>query len=203
MAPLRPNSKAGRAVKAKSHPAIAKAKPTADKSNSLSSEFHNSKKDKRLIKHSSFISKIEKSRKKPLKRRRPSKKLIANLDSLANALPDAGDGDDDGVSTHNIDGNTQVNVIKHKSLKHRPGAMKRKEKLDRIERDRFAKNMGQLAAGIKADMDTTADTSTGMQAVNGVNASTGGESTSARWAALRSFISQTMDQNPEFKGVKS
>ncbi|KAK2814658.1 hypothetical protein FQN49_008121 [Arthroderma sp. PD_2] len=203
MAPLRPNSKTGKAVKTKSHPAIAKAKSTADTSDSLTSEFHNSKKDKRLIKHSSFISKIEKSRKKPLKRRRPSKKLIANLDSLANALPDAGDGGDDSVSTHNIDGNTQVNVIKHKSLKHRPGAMKRKEKLDRMERDRFAKNMGQLAAGIKTDMDTTEVASTSTQVANGVNTSTGGDSTSARWAALRSFISQTMDQNPEFKDVKS
>lgn len=173
---------------------------------SLASEFPSSKKDKRLIKHSSFISKIEKSRKKSLKRRRPSKKLIANLDSLANALPDAGDGDEP-VSTHTIDGNTQVNVIRHKSLKHRPGAMKRKEKLDRMERDRFAKNMGQLAAGIKTtDTDNTAmDAQPPVESGVDASAATGGDSssTSARWAALRSFISQTMDQNPEFKGVKS
>ncbi|KAM5433079.1 hypothetical protein MferCBS31731_007191 [Microsporum ferrugineum] len=196
MAPVRPSTKVRKAVKTSSHPAIAKAKHSAN--DSLASEFPSSKKDKRLIKHSSFISKIEKSHKKPLKRRRPSKKLIANLDSLANALPDAGDGGE-GVSTYNIDGNTQVNVIRHKSLKHRPGAMKRKEKLNQMERDRFAKNMGQLAVGIKADTDVPMSTHSG----DGINASTGGNSTSTRWAALRSFISQTMDQNPEFKGVKS
>ncbi|EFE37610.1 conserved hypothetical protein [Trichophyton verrucosum HKI 0517] len=206
MAPVRPSSKAKKAVKTKSHPAVAKAKPTSSSNDSLASEFPSSKKDKRLIKHSSFISKIEKSRKKPLKRRRPSKKLIANLDSLANALPDAGDGDEP-VSTHTIDGNTQVNVIRHKSLKHRPGATKRKEKLDRMERDRFAKNMGQLAAGIKTtDTDNTAmDAQPSVESGVDASAAAGGDSssTSARWAALRSFISQTMDQNPEFKGVKS
>ncbi|EFQ99586.1 hypothetical protein MGYG_02598 [Nannizzia gypsea CBS 118893] len=206
MAPVRPGSKAKTAVKTKSHPAIAKAKPTSSFNESATSEFPSSKKDKRLIKHSSFVSKIEKSRKKTLKRRRPSKKLIANLDSLASALPDAGDGDE-AVSTHIIDGNTQVNVIRHKSLKHRPGAMKRKEKLDRMERDRFAKNMGQLAAGITTtDTDAAMDVQPSVERGGDASSTTAGggsNSTSARWAALRSFISQTMDQNPEFKDVKS
>ncbi|KAI1459107.1 ribosome biogenesis protein SLX9-domain-containing protein, partial [Annulohypoxylon moriforme] len=52
--------------------------------------FINSKKDKRLVKHASFVSRIEKtsSKEKKLKRRRPGKKLVTNLDALAEALPD-------------------------------------------------------------------------------------------------------------------
>ncbi|KAK2733733.1 hypothetical protein FQN57_001960 [Myotisia sp. PD_48] len=157
-----------------------------------SGTFPTTKKDKRLIKHSAFVSKIEKSRKKPLRRRRTSKKLVADLNSLAEALPSGEPGDE--VTTHAINENTQVNVIKHKSLKHKPGAMKRKEKLDKLERGRFAKNMTQLAAGLQTgNIDQT------QAEDNSMNNNCEASSTSARWAALRSFISQTMDQNPEFK----
>ena len=93
---------------------------------------------------------------------------------------------------------SQANIIKHKSLKHRPGALKRKEKLDRLERNRFGKNMAQMAEGIASgrhgDSAAAADTTGG--------AGSGGSDTSARWSALRSFISQTMDQNPEFKNSR-
>ena len=152
--------------------------------------FRANKSDKRRIKHSTFVSKIEKSRKKPLKRRRPSKKLIAGLGELADALPDTeergqqqGNGGESGIAS-------QVNVIKHKSLKHRPGALKRKEKLDRVERERFGKNMAQMAGGIGQSAQVQGEQSA-------ANAE-GDGATSARWAALRSFISQTMEQNPEF-----
>jgi hypothetical protein len=161
------------------------------------SSFKTSKRDKRQIKHSTFVSKIEKSRKKPLKRRRPSKRLIASLDSLADALPDAGESGDAGRAGSGIA--SQMNVIRHNSIKHRPGALKRKEKLDRLERDRFAKNMAQMAVGL----DTTQTAPSSSNNDNDQPADTAGtenSATSARWAALRSFISQTMDQNPEFKG---
>ncbi|KMU91120.1 hypothetical protein CIHG_08791 [Coccidioides immitis H538.4] len=82
----------------------------------------------------------------------------------------------------------QVNIIRHKSLKHRPGAMKRKEKLDKVERDRFAKNMAQMATGLADPKEPAASTVDATQT-----------SSSNRWAALRNFISQTIDQNPEFK----
>ncbi|PGH12694.1 hypothetical protein AJ80_06640 [Polytolypa hystricis UAMH7299] len=151
-------------------------------------EFKTTKKDKRIIKHSTFVTKIEKSRKTPLKRRRPSKKLVANLDSLVDALPDAGDEGPQAAAE------SQVNIIKHKSLKHRPGAMKRKEKLDKLERDRFAKNMAQMSAGL-AHSNVTASTATETQGA-------AAPSTSGRWAALRGFISQTMEQNPQFTPAK-
>jgi hypothetical protein len=90
-----------------------------------------------------------------------------------------------------------MNVIRHNSIKHRPGALKRKEKLDRLERDRFAKNMAQMAVGLE-----TKETAPGSNDQPAETASTENSATSNRWAALRSFISQTMDQNPEFKGPR-
>jgi len=99
------------------------------------------------------------------------------------ALPDAGEGGP------GVDANP-VAVIKHKSLKHRPGAMKRKEKLDKLERDRFSKNLAQMSAGLGSSSQPIG---TAME---------GEVSTANRWLALRSFITQTMDQKPEFKPKK-
>ncbi|KAI9814816.1 MAG: hypothetical protein M1827_003082 [Pycnora praestabilis] len=139
--------------------------------------FANSKKDKRTIKHSSFVSKIEKADNKAKKRRRrPTKKLVATLESLADALP----GNDEVGGGEQITGDAR---IRQKSLKSRPGAMKRKEKLEMIERERFDKNMAQMAP-TRATVGST----------------TGGvTSTSERWTALRAFISQTMEQKTEFR----
>lgn len=142
-----------------------------------------SKKDKRLMKHSSFVSKIEKNSQKSSKRRRASNKLAANLESLADALPE--------TETDLHDPDNQVNIIKQKTLRHKPGAMKRRERLEKLERDRFAKNMAQMS---------------GMQASSAQASSEGSENdsgaTSNRWAALRGFISQTMEQQPVFRGNK-
>lgn len=144
----------------------------------LDDDFRTTKKDKRLIKHSSFVSKIAKNSTKPNKRRRASKKLVANLESLADALPEAETDPNDS---------SQVNVIKQKTLKHRPGAMKRKEKLEKTERDRFAKNMAQMSNIQTAPTPSSEPTA---------------DSVSNRWAALRGFISQTMEHQPAFKTNK-
>ena len=53
----------------------------------ISDTFIASKKDKRTIKHSAFVNRIEKAQSKPLKRRRPNKKLKTTLEGLADALP--------------------------------------------------------------------------------------------------------------------
>ncbi|XHF98364.1 hypothetical protein AWENTII_001920 [Aspergillus wentii] len=127
------------------------------------------------------MSKIEKNSNKTPKRRRASKKLAANLDSLADALPE--------TETDLNNPESQVNVIKQKTLRHKPGAMKRREKLEKLERDRFAKNMAQMSS-IQAPAATTAEQNTAA------------DSTSNRWAALRGFISQTMEQQPVFKTNK-
>jgi hypothetical protein len=145
----------------------------------VSDSFLNTKKDKRTIKHSTFLNRIEKGNKKALKRRRPSKKLVTTLESLADALPDMDmEGGAEGVE---IDGAK----IRHKSMKSRPGALKRREKLERMERERFSKNMAQMAAGSVA-APTVGD-------------GTPQSGTASRWAALRGFISQTMEVKPEFE----
>lgn len=138
-----------------------------------------------MIKHSTFLSKVVKSHKKTPKRRRPSKKLVANLDSLADALPDAAEGDQSEMGD-------QAHIIRHKTLKHRPGAMKRKEKLEHLERDRFMKNMAQMAA-----METTT-----VPPTTGSEVNIESNSNSNRWAALRGFISQTMEHQPAFRDRK-
>lgn len=162
--------------------AVAKkpAASSAPQSGIFGDDFRTSKKDKRQIKHNSFMSKIEKNSQKSAKRRRSSKKLAANLDSLADALPEADDLNDP---------ENQVKVIKQTTLRHKPGAMKRREKLEKAERDRFAKNMAQMS---------------GIEANAAPNAGSEGDSNagSNRWAALRSFISQTMEHQPAFNANK-
>ncbi|ORY16632.1 ribosome biogenesis protein SLX9-domain-containing protein [Clohesyomyces aquaticus] len=135
--------------------------------------FPSSKKDKRTIRHSSFVSRIEKSSSKTKRRRRPDKKLVANLESLAHALPDLGD---DGENGEVVIGQAK---IQRKSLKSRPGATKRKAKLEKAEKDRFNKNLAQLAGstnGAGADATSIAD----------------------RWAALKNHVQSTAEKKPEF-----
>ncbi|GFF35243.1 hypothetical protein IFM61606_02494 [Aspergillus udagawae] len=175
MAPIRPVNKAVNTTK---KPSSGKGPVSSTNSAYLEDDFRTTKRDKRLIKHASFVSKIEKSSQKAPKRRRASKKLVANLESLADALPE--------TETEMNDPNNQVNIIKQKTLQHKPGAMKRRQKLEKLERDRFAKNMAQMSAiqtNVQPDAKPQNEAS----------------SASNRWAALRNFISQTMEQQPAFK----
>jgi hypothetical protein len=121
-----------------------------------------SKRDRLKSKHASFVSKIEKSSASAPKRRRPNKQLVANLESLADALPT-----EDAVELDQA-------TISRKSLKSRPGAMKRKEKLNKAEMQRFNQNLVQLA---------------------GTGA---GTAVDDRWAALKSHVQRTMEVKPEF-----
>ena len=134
-----------------------------------------------MIKHSALISRIEKSGSKSKKRRRPSKKLVANLQSLADALPD-----EEGVEgAKTVLGNAKIT---HRSLKSQPGAMKKKENLEKMERERFEKNMAQLAELRSSAGDTN------VNATQIRPGATGGRGSA--WAALRGFIQQTMEQRP-------
>ena len=139
-----------------------------------------SKKDKRIIKHSALVSRIEKSKASSKKRRRPSKKLVTNLESLANALPEAPENKKQDVMMGDV-------KIRQRSLKSRPGAMKRKEKLATIEKERFNKSMAQM-------MGSAAVSQVNHEATGSAEPSTEGRN---KWAALRGFIQQTMEQRPE------
>ncbi|KAL8706956.1 MAG: hypothetical protein Q9201_000004 [Fulgogasparrea decipioides] len=135
-----------------------------------------------MIKHSASISHTEKSMSQSKKRKRPSKKLVANLDSLAIALPDVPPmKEDDSMET-------PVARIRHRSLKSQPGAMKKREKIIRAEKERFNQNMAQLAAMRRSGAD-------GDGATHGTGAGTD-PGTDSEWATLRFFIQQTMEERP-------
>ncbi|USP79147.1 hypothetical protein yc1106_06421 [Curvularia clavata] len=169
MAPIKKRTTA----RAKSARAARPATAVLPKPDDMTS-FPSTKRDKQRIKHSSFVSKIEKSSAKTQKRRRPNNKLIANLESLADALPGA---DTDG----DIDlGQARIVQPKQKmeSMKRTKGAKKRKEKLEKLEKARFNANLAQL----------TASTS-GTQ---------GADAVKDRWAALKSHVQTNMEVRPEF-----
>ncbi|KAI5372407.1 hypothetical protein J4E82_008866 [Alternaria postmessia] len=139
------------------------------------SSLPSSKRDKQKIKHSSFVSKIEKSSAKTQKRRRPNNKLVANLESLADALPDAATAGELETSQARI----LQPKVKLESMKRTKGAKKRKEKLDKLEKERFNANLAQLVRG------------TG-------NATSGADAVQDRWAALKSHVQSNMETKPEF-----
>ncbi|KAH6849001.1 ribosome biogenesis protein SLX9-domain-containing protein [Alternaria alternata] len=138
MAPIKKRTTA-RAKSARAARPSTAALPKPDGISSLPS----SKRDKQKIKHSSFVSKIEKSSAKTQKRRRPNNKLVANLESLADALPDAATAGELETSQARI----LQPKVKLESMKRKKGAKKRKEKLDKLEKERFNANLAQLIAG--------------------------------------------------------
>lgn len=106
------------------------------------SAFTTTKKDKRLMKHSLLMSKVRDSGVKKEKRRRPSKKLITNLESLEDAIEEVED--------------STVATPKLKNVREGRGHAKRREKIVKEERQRFGQNMAILTAA--------AQTSTGAAA---------------------------------------
>ena len=138
------------------------------------------------------------------KRRRPSKKLVATLESLADALPEltGADGNADELAR---------GKVRHKSLRTRPGGLGRKERLMRAEMARFGASLSQLGrvaegAGAReaqpggGDMDVddveTREAGRGDSHEGGSPVSK--SSTANRWAALRGFIAATMERSPAF-----
>lgn len=116
------------------------------------------------------------------KKRRPKNK-IASLDSLADALPDLLE-DEDGVN---------LGKVKHRSLESKKGALKRKEIVVKGEMARFGASMARLN-------ETSTDAGPAQAPAGGEDTvvTDGKPATSDRWAALRGYISTTMEQNPAF-----
>lgn len=114
------------------------------------------------------------------------------MEGLADALPD--------VEELVKEKGTGEGKIKMKSLKSKPGALKRKEKLERVERDRFGKNMAQIM-GMKEEgqsivpavsMDSESAAAAPVQSA-----------TSSRFAALRAWVNTNMEKNPAFEKMES
>lgn len=87
-----------------------------------------------------------------------------------------------------------VTLINRKSMKSRPGALKRREKVDQAERERFARNLAEMG-GKRVERAETED---GGEAVKKQQ-----QQPHNRWAALRGFIAQTMEKKPELNESKS
>ena len=98
------------------------------------------------------------------------------MDSLADALPELESGE----------GGAEVlqGKIKRQSLKSKKGALKKKEQVVRGEMERFGVSMAKLSEQPATTTATTTATET--------------QPVSNRWAALRGYISATMEQNPAF-----
>jgi hypothetical protein len=116
------------------------------------------------------------------------------MESLADALGDI----EDIVAQGQGEAKLEDGKVRHKSLKSRPGAMKRKEKLEKMERERFGKNMAQLTALQAQAQQGAAVGPVDQQMKDGDAKTAAPTATSSRWAALRGFIGQTMEQKSEF-----
>ena len=136
---------------------------------------------------------------------------MTTLESLGDALEDIeADIEEEDAGAMDAE-QARQGKVRHKSLKSRPGALKRKEKLVKGEMERFGRSLAQLAnisaaaaprttpaaAAVSGSgsagrerMDTEGETQTATGAQPAL--------TSGRWAALRGFISATMEQNPAF-----
>lgn len=134
------------------------------------------------MKHSAFKSRIESSGVKKSKKRtgRNRAQKLTTLDSLADALPELESGE----------GGAEVlqGKIKRQSLKSKKGALKKKELVVRGEMERFGVSMAKLS-----EQPATAPTTNTTTAAN-----TTTQPVANRWAALRGYISATMEQNPAF-----
>ena len=199
-----------------------------------------SKQDKRAIKHNALLAKVRDAgiqKKKPLKRRRPGRKLATDVGELRDALPhvadsagmeddsdmddeweglddgeeEQGDGDVDmslgaaakrrqrrrKLALQQRQGQTQKMVMT--SLKHRPGAMRRKMAMEGQEVERFKRNLAQMVGSTAANKShSQGQDSKGNQ--TSATATTFATQ-SDRWAALRNFIGSTMEQNKAFAGA--
>ena len=158
----------------------------SDQKNKAATKAH-----KRYVKHATLLSRLQSTvpRSKVTKRRRPSKKLVTGLEDLGDALPDT---NTDGKDSQDP---TQSEVkMKQKSLKSRPGALKRKERLLTGERERFAKNLALMAL----EPVNEACNATSSQTSNAGNPGVAGpndpsNSRRAKWAAIRAHVGRTME----------
>ena len=180
------------------------------------------------MKHSVLMNKVRDAGVKKSKPRRPGNKLKTDLEGLASALPELedmleeGEGEEDeweGVESGEEDGmniegdggaapkqrrrrvrkSAGEGKMEMKSLKHKPGAMKRKRVLEGREMERFGKNLAQLVGSVQRGADFKAGAAGSADVKKGDSAVSQGQSAQAdRWAALRGFIGGSMEQNPAF-----
>ncbi|KIW08545.1 uncharacterized protein PV09_00513 [Verruconis gallopava] len=129
MAPVKPTSK----EKRRGVDPLAIKQRTGYQARATDSVFTTTKKDKQLMKRSIFMSKVLDAGVKKHKRRRPGKKLVANLESLEDAIQDVADS-------------SAQRPPQMRNVREGRGQAKRMEKVLKDERDRFGKNLAVLSA---------------------------------------------------------
>ncbi|UNI16943.1 hypothetical protein JDV02_003325 [Purpureocillium takamizusanense] len=209
----------------------------------VSDSFLSTKRDRRTIRRSVFVSRVADSSahsrtrtssssgrvsRRKSQKSREAKSRLGNLSALASALDDLQDDDGGGGDADDDQGRdageaARAGRIRHRSMKMTKGALKRKERIVRGEMHRFGVSMAKLAetTGPAAAADASSTAVTGSSAtVSGVKDSgklkgKAGDvavaegakepqqhhpsDTGNRWAALRGYISSTMEQNPAFR----
>lgn len=80
--------------------------------------------------------------------------------------------------------------MQHKSLKSQRGAGKKKEKIVAMERERFARNLAEMARGGDGKMDVEGNG--GEWEREGKKVESG---SAERWAAIRGFIRERMERS--------
>ncbi|KXL42626.1 hypothetical protein M433DRAFT_136781 [Acidomyces richmondensis BFW] len=187
--------------------------------------LRSNKRDKRSIKHYALLARVREGaveKRKPKSRRRPSRKLQTDVGDLAAALPDipvaekGADEEWEGISEEDAAGTagpihgiadlrrakrrnrvaTGGERMTMKSLRHRPGAMKRKARMELGEMERFKRNLAQMVGRGPSSQERYGESK--VQAGNETVGETAGVRPVNRWASLRQFIQRTMQTEPAF-----
>lgn len=121
--------------------------------------------------------------------------LITGLEGLADALPETTDylvdqGGRDALNSLRGVGGGFSGKMKMKTIKSKAGAQKRKEKVLREECERFGKNLAVINSGILSAQ--------GASAAGDRKPASALPTPVSSWAALRGFISGTMEKKEEF-----
>lgn len=82
--------------------------------------------------------------------------------------------------------------MQHKSLKSQRGAGKKKEKIVAMERERFARNLAEMARGGDGKMAVEGNGGEGEGEGEGKKVESG---SAERWAAIRGFIRERMERS--------
>lgn len=94
--------------------------------------------------------------------------------------------------------------VRHRSLKSRPGALKRKERVVRAEMERFGRSLASMSGAAAAEEKQATVQQGGQPGGEAMETETQQQQqqpaapAASRWAALRGQISKTMEQNPAF-----
>lgn len=135
------------------------------------------------------------TQRKNLKRREKARQAQAStsLSALSDALP--------SLTADEVQaGETEAaGRVRHKSLRSAPGALRKKDRLVRVEMDRFGRSLAQLSSVREQPVAQPRQTEMDVELKDGEEENRAPvQSTANRFAALRGFISATMEQNPAF-----